>query len=216
VRLGGDRIATGADPGDDSPFLDDLSARDEDLAELQERDRVAIRRLDRDRPSPARHGAHEGDRAGGGREYAGAEHAADVDAPVLSAGVRIVAENEGAEDRAVGRPRPALRPRHEHERGHGRQKHSPHRSPPRSSCRTATDASGAWRSLPVLATESSRSRHEGVTRTPGRAGSGTRPSSGRPRRLPGGGRRRGRRAPRRPRRRPSRRAHRSRRRPSRA
>jgi hypothetical protein len=130
VGVGDERVVARADPGDDRSLLDDLPTRDEDLAELQERDRVAVGRQDRDRPAPAGHHPCEGDSSRGGRPHVGAELTADVDAAVLAAGVGVVAQDEGAEDGAVGRPRPALRAGHEHECGHGREKHSPHRSPP--------------------------------------------------------------------------------------
>jgi hypothetical protein len=96
VRAGGDRVAARAEPGDDGSLLDGLTARDKDLAELQERDGVAVDRQDRDRPASARHCAREGDRAGDGRPHVGAELATDVDAAVLSAEVRVLAQDEGA------------------------------------------------------------------------------------------------------------------------
>ncbi|MEX1357570.1 MAG: hypothetical protein WD981_03000 [Gaiellaceae bacterium] len=130
MGFGGDRVAARADPGDDGSLLDELTARDEDFPELQERDGVAVGRQDRDRPAPTGHRAREGDRAGGGCAHVRAELATDVHTAVLSAHIRVVAEEEGAQHGAVGRPRPALRAGHEHERGHGREKHSPHRSPP--------------------------------------------------------------------------------------
>ena len=91
MRVEGDLVAARADPGDEGSLLDDLTLRDEDLPELQERHRVAVRRLDRDRLSPARHRPCEGDRAGSGRPHVGAELTADVDAPVLPTGVGVIA-----------------------------------------------------------------------------------------------------------------------------
>jgi hypothetical protein len=63
-------------------------------AELQERDRVAVRRPDGDRAPTRRHGAGKGDPSAGRRDYRGAHRSSDVDSAMLAPSVRIPAEVE--------------------------------------------------------------------------------------------------------------------------
>lgn len=62
--------------------------------ELQERDRVAVRRPDGDRAAARRHGAGKGDPSAGRRDYRRAHRSSDVDSAMLAPGVRIPAEVE--------------------------------------------------------------------------------------------------------------------------
>ena len=80
-----------------------------DRAQPDERDGVAIRGSDRDRAPVPGYGTGERDRAGRGRAHVRAGIGGDIDAAVLPAGVGIVAEREGADHLAVGRPSPARR-----------------------------------------------------------------------------------------------------------
>jgi hypothetical protein len=96
VRRGRDRIPARADAADHRPFLDRLALRDQDLAELEQRDGVAVRGLDRDRLPSARQCPGERDGARRRGPHVGAGLAADVDAPVLATGVWVLAEHERA------------------------------------------------------------------------------------------------------------------------
>ena len=62
--------------------------------EMQQRDGVAVRRLDRDRPPAGRHGSGERDDAAGRRDNRGTSCRADVDPAVETACVRIGAKAE--------------------------------------------------------------------------------------------------------------------------
>jgi hypothetical protein len=59
---------------------------------MQERDRVTVLRLERDRSAAHRDGAGEGDDPGRRGEHRRAGWSADVDAAVLARRIRIVAE----------------------------------------------------------------------------------------------------------------------------
>jgi hypothetical protein len=61
-----------------------------DRSEVQQRRRVAERRLDRDRLAAARDRADERDSAGGRRSHGRPVGRGDVDAPVLTGRVRVV------------------------------------------------------------------------------------------------------------------------------
>jgi hypothetical protein len=96
VGAGRDRVAALADAAHHGALLHGLALSDEELAELEQRDGVAVRRLERDRLSAARHGPGERDRSRSRGAHVGSELAADVDAAVLATGVRVVAEQERA------------------------------------------------------------------------------------------------------------------------
>jgi hypothetical protein len=78
-------------------------------AELEQRDGVPVGGSNRDGTTPAGDRAREGHRARRRRSDGCADFRSDVDAAVLPAGVRIVAERERAQDRAVDRPAPCPR-----------------------------------------------------------------------------------------------------------
>ena len=88
--------------------------RDVDLAEVRERDGVAVG-LDRDGPARGRDDTGERDDSGRRRAHGLAGGPGDVDAPVLAGGVRVGAERVGAEHVAVAaatsRPTPVGRGR---------------------------------------------------------------------------------------------------------
>ena len=89
VRRPGDGVGAFTRDPDDSTLLDGAAASDAHRAELEERDRVAVRGLDRQRSASARDGARERDGARAGRPHLGADGRAEVDAAVLTARVRI-------------------------------------------------------------------------------------------------------------------------------
>ena len=91
------------------PFGYDSAANEGDRSELEQRDRIAVRRLNRQRVTAVRHGADERHRSRSGGVDRRPDRAADVDSPMLSARVRIGSERERPEDRPVQRPRPAGR-----------------------------------------------------------------------------------------------------------
>ena len=132
VRLGGDPVDALADDPDRGALDDRVAARDGRTAELQQRHRIPVRRLDRDRAAATGNGAGEGDGACDRREHLRADLGADVDAAVLSGGVRVRPEREGTQHRPVGRPRPGGGGRNrEQERQDDRAgAESPHRAPP--------------------------------------------------------------------------------------
>jgi hypothetical protein len=96
VRSGRDRVAALADAAHHGALLHCLAFRGQDLAELEQRDGVAVRRLERDRLPAARHRPGERDRSCSRSAHGGSQLAADVDAPVLATRVRVVAQHERA------------------------------------------------------------------------------------------------------------------------
>jgi hypothetical protein len=64
---------------------------------MEQRDRIAVERLDRHRLAPVGHGSGEDHGSRGGRHHVRAAVAGHVDAAVLTAGIGIVPENEGPE-----------------------------------------------------------------------------------------------------------------------
>jgi len=116
VGLDGDRIGAVAAATDEGALLHGRSACDQRLGELEQRDRVAVGGLDRERPSALRERAHEGDGSGRGREHVGSDGRAEVDAAVLPACVRIGTERERPQHRPGDGPGPAEGRRGERER----------------------------------------------------------------------------------------------------
>jgi len=102
------RLAARADRADDLAFRHGVAAPDRVRAEVHERDRVAVRRRDRQRLAADRHRPGEGDRAGDRRLHPGTARRPDVDPAVLSRGVRVLAvEREERQHRAVHGPAPS-------------------------------------------------------------------------------------------------------------
>jgi hypothetical protein len=102
------RLAARADGAYDLALRDGVAAPDGVRPEVHERDRVAVRRRDRQRLATDRHRPREGDRAGDRRLHPGTARRADVDSAVLSGGVRVLAvEREECQHRAVHGPAPA-------------------------------------------------------------------------------------------------------------
>jgi hypothetical protein len=116
VRLTLLGLATRADRGHDVPFLDSSAGHHADRADVDERDRVAVRSANRHAEPFVRHLAGERDDAGGGRAEAGAGRAPDVDPAMLAAGVGVVVGRERSQDRSFDGPRPTSRRRAENER----------------------------------------------------------------------------------------------------
>jgi hypothetical protein len=118
--------ATRPDTPDDVALGDGRSAPHSDRAEVDERGRVAVRGLDRDRLAAARDDPGKRDHSLGGRVHVRAARGAEVDAAVLTGGVRVRAvERERTEDGALDRPRPRLRRRGQHERREREKSESP-------------------------------------------------------------------------------------------
>ena len=118
-----------ADHAHTCALLDDGPARDENRPELEQGHGVPVLGRDRDRPSASGHGPGERDRPADRRPDGGADVPADVDAAVLAAGVRVVAEHERPQHGPVDRPRPRGGARYHEERGEGRrEQESAHRS----------------------------------------------------------------------------------------
>jgi hypothetical protein len=132
VRLRELRVAGRTGRSHDDTLVHGGSAPDAERPELEQRDRRAGRRSDRDRLPAARNRPGERHDAGGRRPHVLSEGRAGVDAAVLSGRVRVVAiEGEAAEDRAVDRPCP--RPRssdRKRERAEDQHADSPHGVPP--------------------------------------------------------------------------------------
>jgi hypothetical protein len=111
VRGLGDRVLARSHGADRDAFADLGSAPDVDRAELEQGHGVAVGRRDRDRAPAAGHGAGKRDGAGRRRADGRAEIGADVDASVLPALVRVGAESERPQHRALDGPRPGCRAR---------------------------------------------------------------------------------------------------------
>jgi hypothetical protein len=86
---------------------------------MDERDRVAVGRANRQAETLAGQPARVGDDSGGRGANVAAGRSADVDAPVLAAGIRVVLCDERPQDGSVDGPRPGARTRGVRERkGH--------------------------------------------------------------------------------------------------
>jgi hypothetical protein len=108
MRLG--RVGLGARPDHpDRVALGDHPALvDEQRAELGVRDRVPVPRPDRHDQAVAWRRPRERHRSRGCRAHRLAHGASEVDAAMLAAGVRVVAERERAQNGPVDGPRPCL------------------------------------------------------------------------------------------------------------
>ncbi len=109
-------------------FPHERPARDSDRPEVDERGRIAKRRLDRHRLPTGRHRPGKGHHTLRRGEHRAATGRTQVDAAVLAArvGVRVV-EHERPQHRAVDRPRPGARTRDgERTRAGDQNRKSPH------------------------------------------------------------------------------------------
>ncbi len=108
VRLTRGRVGALADDADARALGDLVPALDGDRAELQQRHGIPVGRTDRQRATTARDRPHERHAPRRRRAHRIAERASHVDPAMLSARVRVRAEDEGSEHRPVDRPRPGL------------------------------------------------------------------------------------------------------------
>jgi len=135
-----------ADDPDETALSHRLPAPDRHLAEMQESDRIAVLRPDRDGAAAHRHGAGERDDPGRRREHRRAARGADVDPSMLSGCVRVVAQQERPQHRSLHGPRPAEGGCRYGKRGHDRcaEKQSKrHRTPPRCQlCQRSSKVAG--------------------------------------------------------------------------
>jgi hypothetical protein len=95
--------------GDRRSLGHDLAAAHAQWAEMRQRRLVPVARRDGHGEPVRRHRPGEGDLARRGCAHSGRVSERDVDASMLPARVRVVAERERAEDVAVRRPAPRLR-----------------------------------------------------------------------------------------------------------
>ncbi len=100
------RVAAPAHAPDRRALGHRVAFRDADGTEMDERHRVAVGGEDRDAPPVRRQGPGEAHGAGRRRPHGRALHSRDVDAAVLSRGVRVAAQRERTEHVAIRRPRP--------------------------------------------------------------------------------------------------------------
>jgi hypothetical protein len=96
VRPGDSRLPARPDRPDDPAFRNGRPARHADRSQLDERDRVPVRRLNRHAFATRRHRPGKADRPTRGRSHRRSQGRADVDAAVLPAGVGVVAQLEGS------------------------------------------------------------------------------------------------------------------------
>lgn len=115
VRLDPLGVAAGADRADDLSFLDRSPCRHADRSEMDERDRVAVGRANRQAEPFVRKLPGKRHDAGRGSLDIAAGVSGDVDPTVLAARVRVVLGDERPEHRPFDRPRPGRRRRAEHE-----------------------------------------------------------------------------------------------------
>jgi hypothetical protein len=108
VRLAGHRVGTLTDRADARSLGDLVSSIHGDRGELQQGHGVAVARSDRQRTTASGNGPGERHDPRSRRAHRFAERAADVDAAVLSARIRIRAEDERAEHGPVERPGPRV------------------------------------------------------------------------------------------------------------
>jgi hypothetical protein len=119
VRLTRDGVDTRPDDADGCSLGNLVASPDRDCGELKQSDREPVRGLDRERATAVGKRTGERDSARCRRTNGRTDRRAHVEAAVLPAGVRVVAEREAPEHRPVDRPRPSARRRCEHERHKG-------------------------------------------------------------------------------------------------
>ena len=119
---------------DDRTLGDRAPAGNVDRAELEQRDRVSVGGLDRERAAARRDRPDEGHGARDGRANRLVDRRADIDAAVLPGLVLVCCERERPQDRPLHRPGPAGSGRDEDQsRGRCRDRdgeHAPHELPP--------------------------------------------------------------------------------------
>ena len=104
-----DDVLARADLTHDRTLGDGAPARDGDRAELEQRHRIPVGRLDRERAAAGRNGTDERDAPADRCTHRLAGGGADVDPAVLSRRVLVGRERERPQDRPVDRPGPAGR-----------------------------------------------------------------------------------------------------------
>ena len=109
-------VGAGSDRADARALDDGLPLGDGGGAEVRQRDGVAVGCRDREDEPVARHPPHERHVARRGRARGSALRTADVDATVLTACIRIGAEGERPQHRAVRGPTPRARTSGQRER----------------------------------------------------------------------------------------------------
>jgi hypothetical protein len=107
------------DRADRLPLDHVRAAGDGDRAEVDEGDRVAVDRLDRDGEPVRRQRSGKGDHPSAHGGHRAAAVSADVDPAVLSRGIGIGAVAKAFQDRSGGRPRPGPGRGREHEQDEG-------------------------------------------------------------------------------------------------
>jgi hypothetical protein len=105
------------DRADHGSLADALTARHRRRPEMDERDRIAVRRLDRDGEAVRGHRAHERDHACTWGNDLLAGLTGDVDATVLPGSVRVAAVSELLQDGPGRGPRPRTGGGGENEKG---------------------------------------------------------------------------------------------------
>jgi hypothetical protein len=126
VRLAQVDDAARPDRADDGAFGDVRAAPDSDRPEVDERDRVSRRRLDRNGLAAGRNGSGERHGPLRRRNHVRARPCCEIDAAVLSGRVRMRAvERERTQNGSVDRPRPGLRRRGQDERAERDDSDSP-------------------------------------------------------------------------------------------
>jgi hypothetical protein len=132
--------AARAHRADDTSLAHGVALRDADLAEMDERDGIAVAGLDRDAAAVRRQRPRECDDASSRRPYRRAVGPRHVDASMLAGSVGVGAQGEWAENGAVGRPRPGSRGGAEGQRERCRKadRENPVHSAPPSFSATAT------------------------------------------------------------------------------
>jgi hypothetical protein len=97
------------------------------LTQMRERHRPAVRRLDRDRPAAAGHGACERDAPGCRRPHGRGRRAGNVDAAMLPGRIRVAGvEGEWRDDAPVGGPGPRVGAGNERKHGEQDEQESTH------------------------------------------------------------------------------------------
>jgi hypothetical protein len=122
VRRRGDAVAALPHLPDRLALADVRALRERHCPELQQGHGVAVRGANGDGATAVRNAPDERHRPGGGRANVAADVGGDVDAPVLTTCVGIVAERERAQHRTVDRPTPRERSGSEHEREQGQRR----------------------------------------------------------------------------------------------
>src|SRR5205085_4724819 len=150
-------LAAGPDRADTRALVDRVAAPNARRTKMRQRHRVAVGSLDRHNSATPGDGAGEGDGAARRCQDWLSGRCADLDSPVLARGIRIVAEDELLENRALDGPCPRPRARNDHERrrDHDDQS-SPHVFPSLLSKLPTEPPYLGWPSLSTWTTESDR------------------------------------------------------------